>query len=140
MMNPENTKKLFEKYPMMSEETEEKMEDKRLRLFNLQYTWYEGEHESTILATTKEKEEMKKDLKDVANSIEIDEKKEKAAIYKSDAYQRIIKTLKQKGYIECSFFLDPDYYVDEIGIVRKTKFLKYGIIHHKEKVEWKRLR
>ena len=36
------------------------MEEKILHLFKLQYSWYEGEFDSTILATTKEEEEILK--------------------------------------------------------------------------------
>ena len=121
----------------MSEKTEDQMEDKRLRLFNLQYTWYEGEHDSTVLATTKEQNEIEKDLKEAASSIKIEENLRDCL---PEAYRRIISILRQKGYIECSFFLDPDYYVEEMGIIRKTKFGKYGIKHLIEKSERKRLR
>ncbi|MEK6869095.1 MAG: hypothetical protein AABX74_02615 [Nanoarchaeota archaeon] len=123
----------------MTEKTEEQTKDKILHIFRLQYTWYEGEHDSTILATTKEKEEIEKDLKDAASLIETDVKREKEAVYKPDAYQRIIEILKQKGYIVCYFLIDQEYYVEEIGTVENTKFLKYGIIHKIKKTEDKML-
>ena len=116
------------------------MENERLNLFELHYTWYDHEHQSTILATPKEQNKIEEDLKEAASSIEFDEIKEKAAVYLDDAYRRIIGILKQKGYIVCNFLLHPEYHVDEIGIVRNTKFLKYGIIHMIEKTERKRLR
>ena len=120
----------------MSKKTEKQIKNKRLHLFNLQYTWYEGEHQSTILATTKEQDEIEKDLKEVASSIKIER-------YLSDclpeAYIRIIDILMQKGYIECSFFLDPDYYAKD-ELVKKTKSHKYRIENLIEKKEWKRLR
>ena len=56
-----------------------KMEDKILHLFKLQYRWYEGEFDSTILATTKEKEEVEQDLREITSSIRIDRKKEEGA-------------------------------------------------------------
>ena len=120
----------------MSKKTEE-MEDKRLRLFNLHYRWYEGEHESTILATTKEQNEIEKDLKEAASSIKIEENLRDCL---PEAYRRIINVLKQKGYLECSFFLDPEYYVKEAEIIKRTKSRKYRIEHLMEKSEWKRLR
>ena len=45
-----------------------KMEDKILHLFKLEYSWYEGEFQSTILATTREKEEIEQDIREIANS------------------------------------------------------------------------
>ncbi|MBI2558509.1 hypothetical protein HYW20_04255 [Candidatus Woesearchaeota archaeon] len=116
------------------------MENERLNLFELHYTWYEHEHQSTILATPKEQDKIEEDLKEAATSIEFDEIKEKEAVYKDDAYRRIINILRQKGYIVCNFIFDPEYHVDEIGIVRNTKYLKYGIIHRIKKTECKRLR
>ena len=124
----------------MSKKTEDQMEDKRLRLFNLQYTWHEGEHQSTILATTKEQNEIEKDLKEAASSVKIDRKKENAVDCLPEAYRRIIDILKQKGHIECSFFLDPDYYVEEAGLIKRTKFGKYRVEHLIEKSERKILR
>ena len=116
------------------------MENERLNLFELHYTWYEHEHQSTVLATPKEQNKIEEDLKEAANSIEFDQIKEKKVVYKDDAYRRIIDILRQKGYIVCNFLLHPEYHVDEIGIVRGTKFLKYGIIHLTEKTERRRLR
>ena len=93
------------------------MENERFNLFELHYTWYENEHESTILATPKEQDKIEEDLKEAAGSIEFDQIKEKAAVYLDDAYRRIIGILKQKGYIVCKFVFDHEYHVDEIGIV-----------------------
>ena len=124
----------------MSKKTEDQMENERLRLFNLQYTWHEGEYQSTILATTKEQNDIEKDLKEDASSVKIDRKKENVVDCLPEAYRRIIDILKQKGYIECSFFLDPDYYVEEAGLIKRTKFGKYRIEHLIEKSERKRLR
>jgi len=115
------------------------MENERLNLFELHYTWYEHEHQSTILATPKEQNKIEEDLKEAATSIEFDQIKEKEAIYKDEAYRRIIDILKQKGYIVCKFIFDHEYHVDEIGIVGNTKYLKYGIIHFIEKSERKLL-
>ena len=124
----------------MSEKTEEQMEDKILHLFELHYTWYEGEHDSTILATTKEQDEVEKDLKEAAKSIRIDEKKEKAVDCKPEAYRRIIDILRQKGYTVCYFLSNREYYVREGEIIKRTKCRKYKIDHLIEKREWKRLR
>ena len=124
----------------MSEKTEEQMEDKILHLFELHYTWYEGEHDSTILATTKEQDEVEKDLKEAAKSIRIDEKKEKAVDCKPEAYRRIIDILRQKGYTVCYFLSNREYYVREGEIIKRTKFRKYKIEHLIEKSEWKKLR
>ncbi|MBI3026612.1 hypothetical protein HYY70_00725 [Candidatus Woesearchaeota archaeon] len=85
------------------------MEGKILHLFKLQYSWYEGEFDSTILATTKEKEEIEHDLREIANSIIIDRKKEDAVDCKPVAYQGIISILEQKGYTVCYFLSDPEY-------------------------------
>ena len=115
------------------------MESERLNLFELHYTWYEHEHQSTILATPKEQDKIEEDLKEAAGSIEFEQIKEREAVYLDDAYRRIIGILKQKGYIECRFVFDHEYHVDEIGHVGDTKYLKYGIIHFIEKSERKLL-
>ena len=116
------------------------MEEKILHLFKLQYSWYEGEFGSTILATTKEEEEIEHDLKEIANSIRIDRKKEDAVDCKPEAYRRIISILEQKGYIVCYFLSDPEYYVDEVCYIKNIRQHKYGIIHLTKKTEWKRLK
>jgi hypothetical protein len=117
-----------------------KMEEKILHLFKLQYRWYEGEFGSTILATAKEKEEIEQDLREIANSIRIDRKKEDAVDCKPEAYRRIISILEQKGYIVCYFLSDPEYYVDEVGYIKNARLHRYGIRHLTKKTEWKRLR
>ena len=126
----------------MSKKTEDKTENEELwlNLFKLQYTWYDGEHQSTILATKKEQNEIEEDLKEAASSIRIDRKKEKAVDCLPEAYRRIIDILRQKGYVVCYFLSDPDYYVREAEIIKRTKSRKYRIEHLMEKSEWKRLR
>ena len=116
-----------------------KTEDKILHLFKLQYMWYEGEYDSTIFATTKEKEEIEKDLKEAASSIKINRKKENAVDRLPEAYKRIIDILRQKGYVVCYFLSDPNYYVYKRGLVKGTKIGKYEIIHLIEKTERKKL-
>ena len=75
------------------------MEDKILHLFKLQYRWYESEFSSTILATTKEKEEIEQDIREIASSIRIDRKKEEGAHdCLPEAYRRIANFLEQKGH------------------------------------------
>ena len=117
------------------------MEEKILHLFKLQYSWYEGEFGSTILATTKENEEIEQDLREIANSIRINRKKEEGAHdCLPEAYRRIVNFLEQKGYTVCYFLSDPEYYVDDVGFIKNIRLHKYGIMHLKEKTEWKRLR
>ncbi|MEK6828315.1 MAG: hypothetical protein AABX78_03110 [Nanoarchaeota archaeon] len=116
------------------------MEDKILHLFKLEYSWYEGEFQSTILATTREKEEIEQDIREIANSIRIDRKKEDAFDCKPEAYRRIVNALVQKGYVVCYFLSDPEYYVDEVGYIKNARLHKYGIIHLTKKIEWKRLK
>ena len=126
----------------MSEKTEGQMENEKLwlHLFELHYTWYEGEHNSTILATTKEQDEVEKDLKEAVSSIKIDREKENAVDCLPEAYRRIIDILRQKGYVVCYFLSDPEYYVREAGLIKRTKFGKYKVEHRIKKTEWKRLR
>lgn len=116
------------------------MEDKILHLFKLEYSWYEGEHQSTILAAAKEQEEIEQDIRDAANSLKTYQIEEKVRIYKSDAYQKIISILEQKGYMVCYFLSDPEYYVDDVGFIDNIKIQKFGIIHRTKKIEWKRLK
>ena len=117
------------------------MEDKILHLFKLQYSWYEGEFQSTILATAKEKEEIEQDLKEIASSIRIDRKKEEGAHdCLPEAYRRIVNFLEQKGYTVCYFLSDPEYYVEEIGFLKSVKLYKYGIMNEVQKIERKRLK
>ena len=117
------------------------MENKILHLFKLQYSWYEGEFQSTILATAKEKEEIEQDLKEIASSIRIDRKKEEGAHdCLPEAYRRIVNFLEQKGYTVCYFLSDPEYYVEEIGFLKSVKLYKYGIINEVQKIERKRLK
>lgn len=120
----------------MTEETEEQMEDKIFHLFELHYTWYEGEHDITILATTKEQDEVEKDLKEAVSSIKI----ENSHDCLPEAYRRIIEILRRKGYVVCYFLSNREYYVREGLIIKKTKCRKYKIEHLIEKTEWKRLR
>ncbi len=124
----------------MSEKTEEQTENEKLwlNLFELHYTWYEGEHNSTILATTKEQDEVEKDLKEAVNSVKINRKEENLSDCVPEAWD--INILKQKDYAVCCFLLHPDYYVEEAGIIKGTKPRKYKILNLIKKAEWKRLR
>ena len=124
----------------MSEKTEEQMEEKRLHLFKLHYTYYESEHQITILATTKEQNEIEKDLKEAVNAVKINRKEENLSDCVPEAWERVINILKQKDYAVCSFLFDPDYYVEEAGIIKGTKPRKYKILNLIKKTEWKRLR
>ena len=123
----------------MSRKTEEQTENEEswLNLFELHYTWYEGEHDSTILATPKEQDEIEKDLKEAASSIKIEENLRDCP---PEAYKRIIDILRQKGYVVCYFLSNREYYVREGEIIKRTKFRKYKIEHLIEKSEWKKLR
>ena len=123
----------------MSEKMEEQTENEKswLNLFELHYRWYEGEHESIILATTKQQDEIEKDLKEAASSIKI---KKNLHDCLPEAYRQIIGILRQKGYVVCFFISDQNYYVREAEIIKKTKSRKYRIEHLMEKSEWKRLR
>ena len=114
------------------------MEDKNLNLFKLQYSWYEGEFDSTILATTKEQKEIENDLKEAVGSVKIDAKKEKAVDCLPEAYERIVNILTQKGYVVCYFLIDPDYYVRD-SEKEKDNCSVYEIKHRKEKTEWKQI-
>ena len=117
------------------------MENEILHLFKLQYSWYEGEFQSTILATTKEKEEVEQDLREITSSIRIDRKKEEGAHdCLPEAYRRIVNFLEQKGYMVCYFLSDPEYYVEEIGFLKSVKLYKYGIMNEVQKIERKRLK
>ena len=123
----------------MSKKIEDQTENEEswLNLFELHYTWYEGEHQITILATTKEQDEIEKDLKEAASSIKIEGNLHDCL---PEAYRQIIGILRQKGYIVCFFISDQNYYVREAEIIKKTKSRKYKIEHLIEKSEWKRLR
>ena len=121
----------------MSKKTEEQIENSTLHLFELHYRWYEGEHESTILATPKEQDEVEKDLKEAVNSVKIEEHLHDCL---PEAYRRIIDILRQKGYAVCYFLSNREYYVREAGLIRRNKPRKYKIEHLIEKSEWKRLR
>ena len=124
----------------MSKKTEEQIENSTLHLFELHYRWYEGEHESTILATPKEQDEVEKDLKEAVSSLKIDREKENAVDCLPEAYRRIISILEQKGYVVCYFLSNREYYVREGEFIKKIKLRKYRIEHLIEKTEWKRLR
>lgn len=116
------------------------MGDKILYLFKLEYSWYEGEHQSTILAIAKEKEEIEKDLQEIANSINSDGKKENVIEYKPHAYREIVSILEQKGYMVCYFLSDPEYEVEETRFLKRIGAYKYMVLNKVEKVEWKRLK
>jgi len=126
----------------MSKKIENQTESEALwlNLFELHYTWYEGEHQSTILATAKEQNEIEKDFKEAVSSVKIDDEKEKDVDCLPTAYDKIVNILTQKGYTVCYFLTDPDYYVEKRGHVKGTQIGKYEIIHIIEKTERKRLR
>ena len=124
----------------MSKKTEGQMEDKILHLFKLQYSWHEGEYDSTILATTKEQKEIEEDLKEAASSVKIDEKKEKDVDCLPTAYDKIVNILTRKGYTVCYFIKDPVYSVKGAELIKEDKPRVYEIEQRKEKIEWKKLR
>ena len=103
---------------------------KELNLFKFQYAWYEGEFCSYILATTKDKKEIEKDLKEAVK---------KAKIKRGDVdclplkYRRIIDFLIKKGYIICNFIDDPTYDVDDDEYLKKqNKIINIYKIENKE--------
>lgn len=83
---------------------------KELNLFKLQYTWYEGEFCSYILATTKSKKEIEKDLKEAVKKVKIPKKDVDCLPSK---YRRIIDFLTMKGYFICNFIDNSVYGVDD---------------------------
>ena len=102
------------------------MENERLNLFELHYTWYEHEHQSTILATQKEQNKIEEDLKEAATSIEFDQIKEKAAIYKDYAYRRIcvIRLLFPFNRIIRFIILNLRFHLPDESLLWRLKNLK----------------
>ena len=114
-----------------------------LNLFELEYNWFDGEHSSYILATTKEQHEIEKDLKEIAESVKIDEIDEIGSPSVIDclptAYDRIIDALVEKGYIICTFVDDPLYKVELRDNKTDKQCAVYEIKHKTIKIKWKGL-
>ena len=130
------TKKELEKLEKESEMPE--TGQKPLNLFKLQYSWYEGEFQSCIFATNKDKKEIEKDLKESVDSVEIDEKKEKDVDCLPTAYARVIETLEKKGYSPCYFIEDP-VYITRDWEKKNKKFNVYAIENEEKRRKWRKV-
>jgi len=104
---------------------------KELNLFKLEYSWYEGEYNNIVLATTKKKEEIEKDLKEANKKTKIKE----GVDCLPTKYNLIINFLERRGYIICNFIKDQIYSVDD-DVVRKKKNT-YKIENKESKITWR---
>ena len=82
----------------------------KLNLFKFEYSWYEGEFRSIILATEKDKDEIEKDLKQAVKKSKI---KKDSLDCKPNRYNAIIEFLIKKGYILSSFIENDIYELEE---------------------------
>ena len=107
-----------------------------LNLFKLQYTWYEGEFQSYILATTKDKKGIEKDLKEAIKKIKNDD-----VDCLPSKYSRIIDFLIKKGYLICNFIENPVYEVDDDMSFKKLNKIinRYKIENKETKSFWRKL-
>ena len=122
------TTKIIKELEKLEKESEmPETEQKPLNLFKLQYSWFEGEFQSCIFATKKDKSEVEKDLKEAVSSVKIDWEDEKDVDCLPTAYERVIETLENKGYSPCYFIEDPVYITMEWKKKRDKKFRVYTI-------------
>jgi len=95
-----------------------------MKVFKIEYSWYEGEHGETLLGKNIEREEFEKDMakaKKFAESLIGKEIKGREYLGKGyrveclpEYYEQIIWFLTGKlGYIECYFDDDITYQVDD---------------------------
>ena len=93
-------------------------------VFKIEYDWYEGEHEESLLGKNIEREEFEKDLKEAKKfAVRLIGKKIIDHNYLGkgynveclpEFYRQIIWFLKnKKSYIECNFDEDITYEVDD---------------------------
>ena len=111
-----------------------------LNIFKVEYYWYEGEHEETLLIKDIKKEEFEKDLLEAKKfaeklkGIEIKEGEYLGKGYKIEClpefYEQIIWFLtEKKAYKECQLNEDISYIIDddsnkEIEITKNEKTTK----------------
>ena len=131
------TKKELEKLEKESEMPE--TGQKPLNLFKLQYSWYEGEFQSCIFATNKDKKEIEKDLKEDVSSVKIDWDDDKEVDCLPTAYEKVIETLEKKGYAPCYFIEDPIYVVRDWEKKRNKKFNMYTIENEEKRRKWRKV-
>jgi hypothetical protein len=118
-------------------------------IFKIEYYWYEGEHEETLLMKDVGKEEFEKDLIDAKKFAEsLIGKEIKKGNYLGEGYnvaclpefyeQIIWFLLEKKGYKECQFDCDISYIIEdnsdkEINIIKSEKITKREEISVKQK-------
>lgn len=111
-----------------------------LNIFKIEYYWYEGEHEETLLVKDVEREEFEKDLleaKEFAErlrGIKIKEGEYLGQGYRVECLPEFYKQtiwflIEKKGYKECQFNEDISYTIDdgpnkEINITKDEKTTK----------------
>ena len=106
-----------------------------VNLYKIEYSWYEDEHEETLLAKNVERKEFEKDLieaRNFAKSLIGKEIKEDNYLGKGYAveclpefYDQIIWFLtEKKGYIECYFDKDITYDVGDFGAGKNIQLEK----------------
>lgn len=122
-----------------------------LNIFKIRYEWYEGDFGETLLAKDTTKEQFEKDLveaRDFAESVKGKELETGSFLGKGYSieclpqfYAQIIWFLvKKKGYSECQYDEDEEYYVDDdsqkkIGVQKRVKKIVWEDIGDKEKRE-----
>jgi len=113
----------------------------KFNIFRIEYDWYEGEHEETLLGNNVERKEFEKDLleaKDFAKSLIGVEIKNGDYLGKGysveclpEYYQQVTWFLvEKKGYVKCYFDSDIDYSVDDSANEKEIQVKK-----HEEKTE-----
>lgn len=111
-----------------------------LNIFKIEYYWYEGEHEETLLGKNVERADFEKDIikaKKFAESLIGKEIKKGEYLGKGysvqclpEYYEQILWFLTEKlGYVECNYDEDITYYVDDscdkkISITKSEKTIK----------------
>ena len=116
-----------------------------LNIFKIEYHWYEGEYEETLLGKDVERKEFEKDLlkaKEFAESLigkEIKEGNHLGKGYRVDClpeyYEQIIWFLIEKlGYLICSFDETIIYNIDDF------RDKKIGINKSERKIKWSELK
>lgn len=112
-----------------------------MRIFKIEYHWYEGEYDKTLIGKDVSDEEFEKDLikaKEFAESLIGNEIKNGEYLGKGykvsclpEYYEQIIWFLKTKlGYVECDYDTDIKYAVDD------DQDKKIHLSKSVKKVEW----
>ncbi|MEK6941177.1 MAG: hypothetical protein AABW49_04740 [Nanoarchaeota archaeon] len=112
----------------------------KLKIFKIEYNWYEGEHGEILLAKDAERGQFENDLSEAKRFAEkLKGKKIKEGEYLGEGYrieclpeffEQIIFFLKEKKqYIECNFNNDISYFTDDdsnkkINITKSEKIIK----------------